>query len=115
MTFLSTNISGARLSINGVDYSDEFVDFTVTDDSIVSSSLVTTNGDITLAQVRGGQHINDLTATRFAAGDIVLLDIKQPDGTFNRHLGVIYLFWLLSVILKPELVQLVLVVKSLLL
>ena len=85
MTFLSTNISGARLSINGVDYSDEFVDFTVTDDSIVSSSLVTTNGDITLAQVRGGQPINDLTATRFAAGDIVLLDIKQPDGTFNRH------------------------------
>lgn len=85
MSYFPVNIAGARLTIDGTDYSAEFVSFNVSDDSVVSSSIITTNGQIVLAQTPSTKPVNDYLGTIFTKGKTVKLDIKQPNGEYVRH------------------------------
>ena len=85
MGYFSTNIAGVRLQIDGTDYSDELISLEISDDSLVSSSLITTSGTLELRTIFGGQDIRDLFSQRFSTSKVVTVDIKQPDGTYNRH------------------------------
>jgi len=85
MGYLPVNTAGIRLMIDGVNYSNELISFDVSDDSIIGSSIITTNGTIVLAQTPTGLAVNDYNNSVFYTGQIVELDIKQPNGEFVRH------------------------------
>lgn len=85
MGYLPVNTAGIRLMIGGVNYSNELISFDVSDDSIIGSSIITTNGTIVLAQTLTGLAVNDYNNSVFYTGQIVELDIKQPNGEFVRH------------------------------
>jgi hypothetical protein len=85
MSYLPINIAGARLLIGGTDYSNEFVSLNVSDDSVITSNIITTTGQIILAQSPGGQNVADILAANFSKGKVVTIDIQQPNGEFIRH------------------------------
>lgn len=85
MSIFPIAISGVRLLIDNVDYSDEIIEINLNDDSTVTSSLISTTGGISLRSLFGGQAVNDLFSNTIRTGSIVTIDIKQADGSYNRH------------------------------
>ena len=85
MSYSPLTIAGVRLTINGTDYSDELVSFDVSDDSFLSSTVLTTTGTIELAQSPFGVDVDDWIGTDFELAKQITLDIKQPNGSFSRH------------------------------
>lgn len=85
MGYVSTNISGVRLLIGGVDYSNELVTFNVSDNSLIGSTILQTTGDIELAQSPTGRPVNDYFNLIFPVGTLITLDVKQPNGEYIRH------------------------------
>lgn len=91
-TYYPLNISGVSLTIDGTDYSDEFVSMDLSDDSFLGSTVLTTNGTIELAQSPFGIDVDNFIGADFDIGKKVVVDIKQPDGSFSRHpRGVLYI------------------------
>jgi hypothetical protein len=85
MTWLVNKTRGVILTINGTDYTSNLLQISLSDGSVVSSGVLTTNGSIVLGQLPGGASIEDYDKDFFARGRLVLIDVKNSDDTTVRH------------------------------
>lgn len=85
MTYAPINISGVVLTIDGTDYSDEMISMDVSDDSLLSSTLLTTSGTIELQQSVFGSNVDNFIGNAFELGKRIDVSIKMPNGTAYPH------------------------------
>lgn len=85
MTYAPINISGVVLTIDGTDYSDEMISMDVSDDSLLSSTLLTTSGTIELQQSAFGSSVNNFIGNTFELGKRIDISIRMPNGTAYPH------------------------------
>lgn len=85
MTWLVNKTRGVRLTINGIDYSNNLLAINLGDDSAIGNGILTTSGSITLGQIPGGSNIEDYDKNFFSRGRVVLIDVETTSGTFVRH------------------------------
>jgi len=73
----------ASITINGTDYTDEFVSFAVSDESAWQNGLIATTGQIILAQkptAVGVTEISDYNRDQFKRNSIVILKLREPES-----------------------------------
>lgn len=84
MAWLINTTALPTLYIGGVNYSNNFLQFQVSDSSVVGTGFITTQGRISLAELPGQTTLLDYGKTKFARGSIVTLDLTI-DGVTRRH------------------------------
>ena len=90
---MSYIVNGARLStltINGVDYSDVFLNWNVTDASAFKNGAITTTGTLTLG-TQAGTSLESYRRDLFRRGQPVILTMTDEEGnTFRHPRGLLY-------------------------
>lgn len=80
-----------RIWINGIDVTSALIRGSVTDDSVLSSALVTSRGEIECSHWAGVQNMLDTNRTMFPIGSPVIVGAVLPNGNFVRHpRGLLY-------------------------
>jgi hypothetical protein len=85
VAYLVNKSRGAILTINGVDWTTNINQISIADDSVRGSGIISTSGTIILSQPLGAPSIDDYAKTKFLRGHVVIIDVKNPNGTVTRH------------------------------
>jgi len=90
MAYLVTSTRASLLTVGGVDYTENLIDWVCSDTSAYKNGLIQTTGQLTLATIPGTS-LEDYDRNMFKRGQKVILDITYPDGTTERHpRGLLY-------------------------
>jgi hypothetical protein len=84
MSWLINTTAAPTLTIAGVDYSNNLIQFQASDSSIVGAGIITTQGRLRLGELPGQTLLLDYSKTKFQRGSEVLVDLTI-DGTTERH------------------------------
>lgn len=84
MSWLINTAATPILTIGTTDYSNNLVNFSVSDTSVVNTGIVTTQGRVVLAELPGQTTLLDYDKTKFPRGTAVQLDLRI-DGVTRRH------------------------------
>lgn len=91
MSYLVSKTRVSSLTINGVDYTGNLVQWTVSDNSALTDGLVSTSGELRLSGILGGALLQDYDRNNFQRGAEVILELVQPGGAQFRHpRGLLY-------------------------
>lgn len=91
MAYLVNQARLASLTVNGSDYTNNFISWEVSDASAYKNGFVSTTGTVILGQIPGGFNLEDYDRDNFKRGSEVILNITYPDGTTSRHpRGLLY-------------------------
>lgn len=85
MTYIVNRHLGARITINGVDRTSNLESIQLSDSSVRGGGLIATSGTVALRQSLGAPSIADYEKTDFLRGQVIVVDIKKPDGSYVRH------------------------------
>lgn len=85
MAYLVNKSRGATITINGTDYTRNLTQISIGDDSVRGSGIIATSGTIVLSQPFGESSIDDYAKTKFLRGHVVIINVKNPNGTTTRH------------------------------
>jgi len=84
MAWLNNTAAKCELTINGEDYSQNFLSAQITDSSAINTGAVFTTGTIQLAEIPGGKSLTDYSNTKFGRGKIVRISLTI-NGEKKRH------------------------------
>lgn len=73
------------ITINGTDYTNNFIDFTCADSSAERAGIITTKGQLRLGYIAGGLDISEYKKLLFRRGQVVILNMQHPNGATFRH------------------------------
>jgi hypothetical protein len=91
MAYLVNQSRLHSLTINGVDYTESLVGWTVGDSSAQKQGLIDTTGNLVLGQKPGGYDVEDYDRDNFKRGMPVIVEMTYPSGTVARHpRGLLY-------------------------
>lgn len=85
MSYLVNQTRVSSLTIGGVDYTSDMVDWTVSDSSAMKNGCIQTSGSLVLGSRPGSALVQDYTRLRFRRGTAVILDVVEPGGAPYRH------------------------------
>lgn len=99
MSYLINTARASSLTINGVDYTQNLISWTCSDNSAVKNGLITTDGTLSLGTVPGSS-LEDYDRNKFRRGQKIILEVTYPDQTTIRHpRGLLYV---IGVSYSPE-------------
>ena len=79
------------LTINGTDYTDALVSWSVSDSTANRQGFVSTTGSLSLGSYAGGPEVEDYDRDNFKRGAEVILTMTTPAGSTYRHpRGLLY-------------------------
>lgn len=87
MAWLNNLTAKPVLTVDGVSYSSEVENITLSDQSVVNSGAVLTGGSILLAELPGNSRLVDYNKTRFGRGSVVLIDLEIKGQTLRHPRG----------------------------
>ncbi len=91
MAYIIQKSRAAQLLIGETDYTSSLISFQVSDSGAFKKGLMTTSGTVILGQRAGVGEIEDYDRNMFKRGQVVKLDITNPDGGTYRHpRGLLY-------------------------
>lgn len=88
MAYIAQKTRIASITINGQDVTDIFIGFVASDASGWRNGLISTEGEVYLAQeptAIGVTQISDYSRSLFKRGDVVIITMRNPDGSLVRH------------------------------
>lgn len=85
MAYLVNQTRAHNLTINGVNYTDNLLEFSCSDSSALRAGIITTKGQLTLGYKGSGLDISEYKKMLFKRGQLVILDMTRPNGTTFRH------------------------------
>ena len=85
MSYISNNSRIASVTVAGVDYTSNFIEWTVSDSSANKQGCIQTSGTLVLGTQAGGSSLEDYDRNRFRRGDRVILSVTQPGGEVVVH------------------------------
>ena len=91
MSYLSNNTRVYSLTIEGVDYTSNLINWSASDESANKNGCIITTGTVVLGTKPGGVVIEDYDGNNFRRGDSVVLTVSTSDGGVTRHpRGLLY-------------------------
>jgi hypothetical protein len=91
MAYLVNQSRLHSLTINGTDYTESLVSWSVSDASANKQGLISTTGTLVLGQKPGGYDVEDYDRDNFKRGMPVILQMTYPSGNVARHpRGLLY-------------------------
>ena len=75
MAWLNNTAAECVITIDGIDYSSEFVSAQITDSSGINTGAVYTSGQFTFAELPGSQRLEDYSNTKFGRGKLIELSL----------------------------------------
>ena len=85
MTWLNNTTVKCEITINGDDYSNEFVSGQVSDSSVVSSGFMLTSGNLSFVDLPGQNRLEDYDDTKFGRGGIVTIRVQTAGSAIRDH------------------------------
>ena len=85
MSYLVNQTRVSSLTIGGVSYTSDMIDWTVSDDSAMKNGCIKTAGTLILGSRPGSSLVVDYSRLRFPRGTTVILDVVEPGGASYRH------------------------------
>ena len=91
MSYLANSARLASLTINGIDYTNSLVSWTVSDSTAYKSGCIVTTGELVIGRRVGSTSIEDYDRNQFKRGAPVILNVTYPGGVTQRHpRGLLY-------------------------
>lgn len=85
MAWLNNTAVKCEVTVNGGNYTNEFVSGQLSDSSVVSSGFMLTSGSLRFADLPGQSRLEDYNDTKFGRGGIVTINVQTAGSAMRAH------------------------------